>query len=214
MNTTQIQCYLAAMGYYTLRDSLGCIAIDGNAGPATKAAILEFQKDSDLVADGVVGAKTEAAILAAIAEGKHREEAPQKEAETPATPTAPTTGSSSAKGKWRYFTYAEVRCRCGGRLCKRDTEMSDKLMGIADQVREHFGKPMEITSGIRCYAYNLEVYKQLGKPPVANSAHISGKAIDFRISGVSAATILAYARTIPGVAYSYAVDGNVVHINV
>lgn len=212
MNTTQIQCYLAAMGYYTLRDSLGSIAVDGIAGPATRAAIAEFQKDSGLETAGTVDSQTEAAILAAVAAGKHKEETTQKE--TPATPTAPTTGSSSAKGKWRYFTYAEVRCRCGGRLCKQDTEMSDKLMGIADKIREHFGKPVEITSGIRCYAYNLEVYKQLGKPPVANSAHISGKAIDFRISGVSAATILAYARTIPGVAYSYAVDGNVVHINV
>lgn len=208
MNTTQIQCYLAALGYYTLRDSVGCIAIDGNAGPATKSAIKEFQKDSKLSEDGIVGAKTEATIKEAIAEERY------KEPQTPTSPTPPNTGGGSAQGKWKYFTYSEVKCRCGGRLCKQDTKMSDKLMAIADQIREHFGKPMEITSGIRCYDYNLEVYRQLGKPPVTNSAHIFGKAIDFRIPGVSASTILAYVRTIPGVAYSYAVDGNVVHINV
>lgn len=211
MTTIQVQCYMAAMGYYTLKDSLGCIAIDDIAGPATKAAVAEFQKDFGLTANGIVDANTEAAILKAIGEGKCKEE-PKKE--TSDSSSAPSYEISAAKRKWRYFTYDEVKCRCGGRLCKQDTEMSEQLMGIADNIRGHFGKDMIITSGIRCYAYNLEVYKQLGKSPVTNSAHISGKAIDFKIPGVGSATILAYARTIPGIAYCYAVDGNVVHINV
>lgn len=187
MTTKQEQCLLTYLGY-----NPG--TIDGVDGPKTQAALAAFTDDYGVGEEGLVGA-----VAGTVA----------KKSKPPDTGTQSTTQASG----WKYFTYAEVRCKCGGRYCKGDTKVSDKLMACADQIREHFGRPMEITSGVRCYEYNLEVYRKLGKTPVTNSAHISGKAIDFRINGVTAAEILAYAKTLP-LAYRYAVNDRVVHINV
>ena len=50
-NALNIQTALKNAGVYTGR-------VDGKIGPATKAAIIEFQKSHGLIADGVVGRKT------------------------------------------------------------------------------------------------------------------------------------------------------------
>ena len=42
---------------------LGDLSVDGSFGPATKAAVLEFQRKSGLEADGIVGPKTWKALL-------------------------------------------------------------------------------------------------------------------------------------------------------
>ena len=59
----EIQSQLAAVGCYKGN-------IDGIVGPATDAAIVEFQKASGLTADGELGAKTEAALNSAVAAKK------------------------------------------------------------------------------------------------------------------------------------------------
>ena len=56
----QVQEKLLALGY-----SLGICGVDGDFGNATEAAVKQFQKDHGLVVDGVVGAKTYAALDAA-----------------------------------------------------------------------------------------------------------------------------------------------------
>ena len=53
--TKTVQTKLKRWGYYTG-------AIDGIYGPKTKAAVISFQKKNGLVADGIVGAKTAAAL--------------------------------------------------------------------------------------------------------------------------------------------------------
>lgn len=58
---TQLQKDLAALGY-----SLGICGIDGDYGTATESAVKAFQKDHQLVQDGVTGPKTWAAIQAAV----------------------------------------------------------------------------------------------------------------------------------------------------
>ena len=50
---TELQKILEAKGY-----DLGNYGIDGDFGKCTEAAVRQFQLDNDLVADGVVGAKT------------------------------------------------------------------------------------------------------------------------------------------------------------
>ena len=54
-NVKTLQTKLKNWGYYTG-------TVDGVFGPKTKAAVISFQKKNGLVADGVVGAKTLAAL--------------------------------------------------------------------------------------------------------------------------------------------------------
>ena len=53
-----LQEKLCSLGYHT--------AIDGDFGPATRRAVVAFQADHGLKADGIVGAKTDAALEAAV----------------------------------------------------------------------------------------------------------------------------------------------------
>ncbi len=54
----ELQTLLVEKGY-----NIGGFGIDGNFGKATEAAVKEFQKNSNLTADGIVGKKTWAALL-------------------------------------------------------------------------------------------------------------------------------------------------------
>lgn len=58
MDTTALQRALLALGLYNG-------AIDGDFGPLTKAAVLAFQRGAGLYPDGIAGAKTVKALLAA-----------------------------------------------------------------------------------------------------------------------------------------------------
>lgn len=51
-----LQKRLNSLGYYKA-------GIDGDFGPKTKAAVVDFQKNNALVVDGIVGANTESAIM-------------------------------------------------------------------------------------------------------------------------------------------------------
>ena len=75
-------------------------------------------------------------------------------------------------------------------------------------VREHFGAPVFVSSGVRCEQHNANV------GGVEGSRHKSGKAMDFRIENANAVTTLAYVQSLPGVRYAYAIDKNYVHMDV
>ena len=105
----------------------------------------------------------------------------------------------------KYFTPGEFMCKCG---CGTDTQVDPRLLRLADQVRAHFGSPCIVSSGVRCAAHN----KKVGG--VSGSRHLSGKAMDFRIQGSSAAQTLSFVQSLPGVRYAYAIDRNYVHMDV
>ena len=59
-STEKLQARLKELGYYTG-------AVDGDYGPATKAAVRRFQESNGLAADGISGPKTEAVLYSSAA---------------------------------------------------------------------------------------------------------------------------------------------------
>ena len=191
MTTLQIQALLVYLGYDPGE-------VDGMPGKNTRRAVLEFQAAEGLETDGSPGPLTQAALLDAVESGRFRAE------------DAKTIDGST--GTWwdsiRYFTREEFRCpcpRCGG----FPVEPDETLVRLADRVREHFGAPANVSSGVRCQAHNDEL-----SGSAKNSYHLRGKAMDFCVRGVSGAKLLAYVKT-QQVHYAYQISGSdYVHMDV
>lgn len=79
------------------------------------------------------------------------------------------------------FAPEEFKCECGGKYCTGyPTYMkSIQLINLQD-IRTHYGKPMKITSGMRCKKYNSVIGGS-----IANSKHLTGQATDFYMAGVT-----------------------------
>ena len=96
------------------------------------------------------------------------------------------------------FTYREFACKCGGKYCDGfPVAFSYDLAKNLQTIRDHFGKPLIITSPIRCEKWNSEV------GGVSNSKHKVGWACDFYINGVSYNTLANYVKTLPYFHYCY-----------
>ena len=66
-------------------------------------------------------------------------------------------------------------------------------MVLLQCIREHFGRPVHITSGYRTAAHN----KSVGG--AAYSQHLYGRAADIRVQGIPVEQLAAYAETcLPG----------------
>lgn len=195
MTIRQIQALLDYLGY-----NPG--VVDGVNGPLTAAAVKAFQTAAGLTADGIPGLQTQAALKAAVSNDRF---APDQ--------SAPASGQPPDTGGHPHITRKELRCNCGGKHCDGfPEEPSETLMCIAERVREHFGRPVIISSGVRCPTHNANV------GGVANSRHLSGKAVDFRVQGVSGATVLAYCQGLVNAGelrYAYRIkNGDYVHMDV
>ena len=84
------------------------------------------------------------------------------------------------------FRVREFRCRDG-----TDTILIDEgLVVLLQCIREHFGKPVHITSGYRTAAHNAAVGGS------KSSQHLLGRAADFYVEGMDVATVAAYAETL------------------
>ena len=213
--------------------------IDKLEGPLMKKAYGLIQKAHGLKVDKLYGPDTDAALRADVKKvqkllNEHGYNLTVDGLFGPATLAAvkafqkkndlsvdgivgPKTWAKLEVGGWKsikYFKREEFRCTCGhcnGYPVEPDLEMV-KLM---DKIRKAYGKPITITSGVRCAYQN----KRVGG--VANSEHMKGKAADFYIPGQNDTVagrnkVVAKAKAL-GAAYSYANTagmGNAVHVNI
>ena len=76
------------------------------------------------------------------------------------------------------FEPQEFRCPCG-RCTGYPTQMKQVELKHIQSIRDHYGKPMKITSGLRCSYENSRV------GGVKNSGHLTGYAVDFYMEGVT-----------------------------
>lgn len=193
MTVKQIQNLLAYLGYY-VGD------IDGQWGTLSKTACKAFQKDFGLDADGIAGDKTQKALKHAVAYGIEK-------TVTEVTEETETTGTFWDEIK--YFTREEFKCKCGGKYCNGyPAEPEELLVRAAVKVREHFGVPVTISSGLRCPTHNAN------NKGVYNSRHLSGKAMDFSVRGFNATSVLPYVQSLSEIRYAYAIDSNWVHMDI
>ena len=84
------------------------------------------------------------------------------------------------------FKVREFRCRDGSDVVMID----ESLVMLLQCIREHFGKPITITSGYRTAAHNAAV------GGAKSSQHLLGRAADFYVEGVDVAVVAAYAETL------------------
>lgn len=192
MDTRQIQALLVYLGYDPGE-------VDGLPGKNTRRAVLAFQAQEGLEQDGSPGPLTQAALLEAVACGRCRQ--------------AQASGAQTVPEWWadiRYFkrTDSGIACPCG-RCGGFPVEPTERLMRLADRVREAAGAPMCPSSTVRCQAHNDEL-----SGSVPNSRHLSGKAMDFCIRGWGSAKTLALVKQKPEVRYTYAIDDSYVHMDV
>ena len=210
-------------------------AIDGIAGVGTKEAYKNFQRDNGLTVDGIYGVRTDGKLILCIKDLQNLlnkygynlvvdgivgnatinaiKDFQSKNGLSvdgiAGVETFKKLNVSSEPYKCKYFKDSEFSCKCG---CGLNLE-KDEIKRIADEIREHFGKPAIITSGTRCVKHNKEV------GGVAGSYHTTGNAIDIVVQGVSANEVLAYCKTIVNsgrARYTYggtAQMGNATHID-
>lgn len=197
MNTIQKQWQLKVLGFYEGE-------IDGKWGVLCVAATKEFQISVGLVADGIFGRDTERKSMEEVRKlqislgftgsqvdgfgGPKTWEAKEK-ADEPIDP------DPEPEDFWEtvpHFERHEFKCKCNGRYCNGFThEPNHQLVQLLENVRQHFGRPVIVTSGLRCPNYNDELD---GSSP--NSKHMDGIAADIVVDGVSPEKVYGYIESL------------------
>lgn len=81
----------------------------------------------------------------------------------------------------KNFTPEEFRCDCGGRhCCGFPASMKKNTLIHIQAIRDHWGRPITVTQGLRCKGRNREL-----NGSIVNSRHLVGKAVDFYQNGVT-----------------------------
>lgn len=108
----------------------------------------------------------------------------------------------------KNFQYKEFDCH--GQGCCSTTIIDEKLVEYVQRIRDHFNKPVTITSSYRCEIHN----KRVGG--ATKSYHMKGQAADIVVQGVSSREVAKYAESIGilGIGlYETSKDGYFTHID-
>ena len=200
----QVNCNLAATGAWdtaTINKSIEIIkdtqkalnrvakislAVDGLAGGMTKNATRAYQKSVGLPQTGIADATT----LKKLSDDLECADKLDKMTD------------DDFWGTIKYFKRSEFACKCGKYCNGYPVEPNRLLVQTADKVRSKFGRPMSVSSGIRCKTHNANV------GGASASRHMLGKAMDFKIEGVNHNTVLAYIKTLPEIRYAYLINND------
>lgn len=91
--------------------------------------------------------------------------------------------------KYKNFAKSEFKCKCGGRFCDGyPSKVDESLLQQLQLIRNYFGVPVIITSGIRCKTHNYNV------AGVDSSQHVYGRAADIKVQKVSPDLVYNYAN--------------------
>ncbi len=167
---SDLQRKLKAKGY--------SLAVDGDFGPKTAAAVRRFQSAKGLVADGIVGPKTWAALGGAAVSG-------------PSSPTSASGPSKTVEG-WVQGRRTTVKVSYVGSGEWMNTKCAGAYKDMLAAARRA-GVNLGTTDGYRTYAEQSTLYKRYGSGRAARpgySDHQMGLSAD--ISGVGGYGTRAY----------------------
>lgn len=84
----------------------------------------------------------------------------------------------------KYFKKDDFKCPCCGYNI-----IDLNLVMVLDDIREHFSKPIIITSGTRCSKHNRR-----SADGIQGSKHVTGQAADFYVKNTPTKTTLQYCQ--------------------
>lgn len=119
--------------------------------------------------------------------------------------TYPKTDSKKLSENFKVSEFS-----CHGNGCCSTVKIDEKLVEYLQKIREHFDKPITVSSGYRCEKHN----KRIGGATA--SRHMKGMAADIVVKDVPPAEVAKYAESIgvKGIGlYETNKDGHFVHID-
>lgn len=106
--------------------------------------------------------------------------------------------------------FSSLEFDCHGSGCCSETIINPKLVEYVQKIRDHFGKPITVTSGYRCPIHNKRIGGATG------SRHSKGDAADIVVQGVTPREVAQYAESIgiKGIGlYETSADGYFTHVD-